>query len=365
MAPKRTTTKRAAPRRPKRSQAPAALFIETSAHILRITGSRELQRGINELVDAAGKLGTSWFVKREFEKVLIRFYRAVAEATSMLTNRERPRPFEEMWQEVKPLLPLFYPPGGPNLYPHLDAKMYAMFGGQDVTPAELQSSFKGYEEAAWESFLSVEGEIHDKSSCEVWITKGSCPCSPEPEAHCQLKELCVKQNTDFLKAASTIAEGKFAESRWMAANLPRLRNTRGKALLEFIGKHPNPVGDIVIFWEVPDGWTLLTRDRAFKALRKAHRKKLKVYTVRLPRLDSGGQCGVRLETNGAGVGGVLLNYNAKGALINASLAGVKKGARVVVTADEFGHERRGEVAYPPKKDKSVFAVKLPYDTKRV
>jgi hypothetical protein len=366
----RTTTKGAAPEsggdsRAKLPEAPAALFMETSAQILGIAGSTEMKRGINELVFRARKVGTSWFVKREFEAVLIAFYRAVALAIESLPNDNPscPQLFQDMWQEIEPMMEMFYP-GGPNLFPHLNEKMNEMYRGKYVTPVELLRSFQIHEEAAWAMFRG-EDHFQDRSSCGVWDTKdGKCDCAPEPREHCRLKETCVRNRDDFLDSAETLAGANRAESPWLSTNLQRMRDAPGKALLELIGKHPNHVGDLVIFWEVPDGWTILTRDRTFSILRDEHREQLEVYMVRLPRRKNGGECRIRYEGDGEGFGGDLLDFNAKGARISVASTYVRDGARVIISSEKYIRERRGKVLYHDNEDEHALGVKLPVGRKK-
>lgn len=368
----RTTTEGAAPESggdssAKLPEAPAALFMETSAQILGVAGSPEMKRGINELADRAHKVGTSWFVKREFEAVLIGFYRAVALVIESLPigNPSCPQLFQDLWQEVEPMMEMFYP-GGPNLFPHLNEKMNEMYRGKYVTPVELLRSFQTHEEAAWESFRG-EDHFQDRSSCGVWDSKdGKCDCAPEPREHCRLKETCVENRAAFLASAKTIADNpRRAESKWLKANLPHMHAAQGKALLELIGKRPNHVGDIVIFWEVPDGWTILTRDGAFIDLRDAHREQLEVYIVRLPRYKNGGECEVRYERNGEKFDGDLLDYTAKGARVRVTSAHVRDRARVIIYSDKLRPpERRGKVLYHDDEDKDAFGVKLPVGRKK-
>jgi hypothetical protein len=368
---KKTATKGAAPEsgggdsRAKLPEAPSAVFMETSAQILRITGSPEMKRGINELVSQAQKVGTSWFVKREFEVVLIAFYRAVALAIESLPdgNPSCPQLFQDLWQEIEPMMEMFYP-GGPNLFPHLNEKMNEVYRGKYVTPVELLRSFQTHEEAAWAMFLGEE-HFQDRSSCGVWDSKdGTCDCAPEPREHCRLKETCVRNREDFLASAETLSGANCAESPWFKANLPLMKDAQGKALLELIGKHPNHVGDLVIFWEVPDGWTLLTRDRCFRKLRDAHRKQLEVYMVRLPRRMNGGECLVRYKGDGEGFVGDLLDYTAKGARISVTSTYVRDGARVIISSKKYMRERRGKVLYHDNEDEHAFGVKLPVGGKK-
>lgn len=361
MKRKRATVKRVTSRKTRQIQGAGALFMETSAQMLRLAGSPEIQRGINELVDGSSKVGTSWFVRHEFEQTYIKFYSFVAEAAGMLPNPDRSRPFEDLWEEVHYLMPMFFP-GGSTLFPHLTTTMYKKFAGQLITPTILRNVFGGLKEDLERSFL--QPILFNKSKCEVWRTRGSCHCHPEPGDECRLKEICIATNLDFLASATTLASARREESLWIKNNLMRLQAARGKSLLELVGSHPGHMGDLIIFWEVPDRWTVLTRDYTFKILQKAHREKIRVYMVRLPRLSSGGRCRVRFPTAEKDVEGVLINYNAKGARIRAPLTSVKKAQTVTVTAPEFGSARVGDVAYLDPNDQFVFAVKFKFKRPR-
>jgi hypothetical protein len=352
-----TTTERAPAARPNRYKLPDALFMETSALILRLAGAPGMQRGIDELVDSAGRVGTSAAVKREFESVYVKFYDSLAEAAGMLPDPSRDRPFEALWAEMEDMLPLFYP-GGHKLLSRLARMTHVELGGRFVSPEYLQNVFKAYKQK-----LEQEGIpeiISDKSTCGVWGGRGSCPCAPEPGDDCRLKEICVTMRSDFIASAKTLSEAGREESKWLSNNFPRLDNAYGKELHRVLGEHPGPVGDLIIFWEVPDGWTILTRDRTFRILGEAHRRQLGVYIARRARAAGGGQCRIRPEAAEVWDQGDLLDYDAKGVCVRAPSAALAKGMRVSVTSPKFGDERRGKVAYVDRDDPSVFGIKFPY-----
>lgn len=338
------------------------LFLETSAQVLRLTGPPEIQRGINELVAECGELATSWFVRQEFNHTYVAFLAYVSEAIWMLPEPEQAIRFEDLWESVRYQMPRYYP-GGSNLFPKLDRKVNEMFAGQAVSPSFLRNYIEGLKEGLEQNFL--RDKFFDHSSCGVWVTPGSCDCYPEPGSHCRLKKTCVAMRDEFLASATTMANSrKKDESRWLSSNLEKLRATNGKAMLELVGKHPGPVGDIIIFWEVPNTWTILTRDTAYKILKNAHREKVRVFIVRAHRLPSGKSCVLHAPTVEKPVSGVVINYHARGARIRAKSITVKPG-QVVTISDEFGRKRSGEVVYIDKKDKSAFGLKFTFKQPRI
>ncbi|MEK6280362.1 MAG: PilZ domain-containing protein [Acidobacteriota bacterium] len=134
---------------------------------------------------------------------------------------------------------------------------------------------------------------------------------------------------------------------------------------KLVGKHPGHVGDLIIFWEVPDAWTILTRDSSFKILKEAHRKNLTVYKVRRPRLPSGRDCVIHTSRLAQPYKGILINYNSEGVRVKVPKVIVKPGEVVTITAPEFGDAQDGEVVYLDKKDKSVFALKFKFTQPKV
>ena len=146
----------------------------------------------------------------------------------------------------------------------------------------------------------------------------------------------------FLATATTLAQAKREESRHILKILERLQAAEGKPLLELLGKHRAQVGDLIIFWEVPDGWTILSRDRTFEILKNKYRAGIDFYMVRLPRYASGHRCMIRRDGIAEDVGGVLMNYNARGARVQAPII-VSERQRITIEAQEIA-SRVGEVS---------------------
>jgi hypothetical protein len=338
---KKKMTENPAELRPKKP--PTTLFLETSAQIQRLVGTQQMQDGINELIyaDPKPKIGTSATVKREFDHTCIGIFRKLEQAALTLSKPASLVPFEDLLLEIKGQVGPYYP-GGPDFLLYIYTKLSAKFGAQLFTVNRVRAVFDGLKEQLKLRFL--QGEFFDKSSCGVWETRGTCLCDAKPGAHCLLEEIAIENREDFLASATTLAGAKREESRHIKKILDRLKTIEGKALLELLGKHRAHVGDLIIFWEVPDGWTILSRDLTFKILSDKHRPSIDFYMVRLPRIQSDAPCKLRPDDMLSDVDGVLVNHNAKGARIRAPSVTVKERQRVTVTADEFRTNRVGEVS---------------------
>lgn len=147
----------------------------------------------------------------------------------MLEHPDRPVRFGDLWEEVQYRMPMFYP-GGSKLFPHLTKKLYEMFAGQTVTPTVIRNLLEGWKEDAKLNFL--QGTFFDRSSCGVWLKRGSCDCHPEPGEHCRLKDVCNGMRTHFLASVTTLAHSRKDESHWLSKNLTQLHAAEGKAMLE-------------------------------------------------------------------------------------------------------------------------------------
>jgi hypothetical protein len=234
--------------------------------------------------------------------------------------------------------------------------MYELFDNKLVTPTMLKNVLEGFRQMVQIDFIGKHN-LSDKSSCGVWSGHGSCHCGPEPGEACRLKDICVTMRAELLAAAHTLAGARREESAWLLKNIERLLMAEGKPLLELMGRHPGHVGDLIIFWEVPDGWKVLTRDRTFRILKEAHREEIEVHILRLPRMEGSGKCQVRFQNAEEEFEGVLVNYTAKGARVRLPSVVVRRRDLVTITAPELGSSRVGEVIHLVKADQS-FGVKF-------
>jgi hypothetical protein len=331
---------------------PAALFLETSAQILRLRGRHsKIRNGINDLINAtrlnSGQIGTSAQVIREFHYVINGFFDAVRKRIALLDDRETDRPFEELWTEVRDdLMPMVFP-GGRSLLEDLGDSLTNLYQGRLMRSAFLDSVVATLRVDMLRGFRAIlrQTRVFDMSTCDVWEPPhGSCSkCKEEPSHECRLKETAVINRGNFVASLETLAAARRAESEWIKANLETLRQLEGKALHEFVGKHAGHVGDPIIFWEVPDGWTILSRDRTFEILRDAHRTEIKFFMVRIPRKQSGEACTLELEGIADAVEGTLDNYNSKGARIHAPSLTVRENQRIIIEAGNALSRREGAV----------------------
>jgi len=296
-------------RQPKKP--PPMLFLETSAQIQRLVGSPEMQDGINALVYAQPKprIGTSATVKREFDHTYVGLFGKLKQAALAIPKRASPVPFENLLLEIQGLVGPYYP-GGPNFLLYIYTTLSAKFGGQTFTVNRVLNVLDAEREKLELGFLA--DELFDKSSCTVWAKRGPCVCETNG-TDCRLREILVDNRENFLATAVTLAGANREESPHIEKILDRLQTTEGKPLLELLGKHRAHVGDPLIFWEVPEGWTILSRDLTFKIFRDKHRTDIDFYMVRLPRIKSDTDCMFRLGRETINIPGTLLNHNAKGA----------------------------------------------------
>ena len=321
---------------------PARLFLETSAHILRLQGPEKIQKGIRDLINTvratSGQLGMSAHVEREFYYVVDGFFDEVQSRIALLTDPETDRPIEELWREVRDIqMPMFFL-GGDSLLDNLGDYLVDRYHKRLMRPRFLDSIVSTFRHQVTTGFKFFKvDEVFDKSTCEVWdAPRGSCSsCDEQPTANCTLSETCVDARSKFIDSLTIVAGAGCKESKWLKANLQTLQSLEGKALQEFIGTNPDKVGDTIIFWEVPDGWTILSRDKAFQVLTDKQRNAVGFYMVRIPRNESGKNCTLRFEGETDQVNGILDNYNSKGARVHAAGMTVRENQQIDIECSEL------------------------------
>ena len=336
-------------REPQRKPLPTKLFLETSAQIQRLAGSPDMRAGINLLVNADPKpaIGTSATVKREFDHICDGLFQKLDQAALNIPKQPASSliPFEDLLLKIKAQVSRYHP-GGEDFLLFVYTKLSAKFGGQLFTVNRARNVFDGF--LTWLKLGFLQEEFFDKSSCGVWEPQGSCTCDSKPDGHCRLSEIVIENRENFLATATTLAGAKRDESPRLKKILNRLETTHGKPLLELLGKNKGHVADLIIFWEVPDGWTILSRDLTFKKL-GPHRKAVDFFMVRIPRTRSDTQCKVFIDGMAEPVDGTLINHNESGARIHAPSITVKKKQRITVSSPEFQVDREGDVSeFDPK-----------------
>jgi hypothetical protein len=307
-----------------------------------------MARGILELSSRFLLIGTSQFVLEEFDAVVGGLYRTMSGAVKKLTGQSRPRAFNDLWAEASHLLPV-YVPGGGKLLAQIVAGLGVRYGEREISPVEVANFLDGQKSILLELVSLGHDprqpmEIFDLSSCCLWSKPPSESCV-EPAEHCRLKILCIDRRDAFMAAVTTLAKSSREEAAWLRRNISDLRSVEDLDFMRIVAGHPAHFGDIIIFMEVPDEWTLLTRDRTFMLLNKQRRKGMSIYYLRLPRIRSGQKCSVRnASINGAWVEAVLVNWTALDACISTRARLGSRGSEVVVSASEFDGERVGRVS---------------------
>jgi len=338
------------------------LFLETSAQIIRLYNAGDFGRGIENDIERFREAGSSSFVFAEFDRVVGRLYRIIAESFDKIPNQDRPARFKELWGTAQSLLP-FYLPGGPTFLSMLVTDLSEKYVDRLPTAREVANFVRAEERLARESFyiagnkdMRATGRIADRSKCCVWDVM-TCTSTPAPE--CRLKLTCIEERKTFLESVETLAFRKREESAWLNKNLDKIRSAYNLALLSIVGSKPGHFGDIVIFWEVPAGWFVLTRDKTFLELQRAHRPDLTIWTVRCRRTQVSSQCEVTNVTKGMSGVVELRNASATGVAAEAKTPIGNKGDKVLLQGGYFTSSRQGEIVRTPGKDAPlVYGVRL-------
>jgi hypothetical protein len=131
------------------------------------------------------------------------------------------------------------------------------------------------------------------------------------------------------------------------------------ALIELIGRKPGPFGDIIIFWEVPDGWILLTRDKTFSLLKEGMNRDLTVYYVRPPRETCNLQCVIQNPAGGNDYSGTLLNRSATGVALSTQVPLGSRGTILKFNFERSNGFKEGRIVRVEERPKEFFyGVKL-------
>lgn len=358
-------TERGRPTPAPTAQNAAVLFLETTAQFHRLTGPQAFQETIEKAINSSGRVGTSAHVKREFDYVYGEFFKKVIYNVGRLPGQAVRRSCAGIWTDVQKLMPKYYP-GGPSVFLSISLTLTEIRAGRPTAPTMLLNMIEGFKQRLlggfyWGEFLT------DKSSCGLWHDSPNCYCGPVPGEGCRLKEICITSREEFIKSLRTLASTSLDESKWLKENLPLIEQLRGKEFMQLVCDNPGHFGDPIIFWEAPDGSTILTNDIAYRKLHKKQRKEeVLTHILRLPREDGGGACKI-LPTLPAAfeVDGELINHSPQGALIRAPGISVKRRQLVTVTAQAFVNGGDGEGRREARvvdlygDDKAIFSVRFP------
>lgn len=318
------------------------LFLETSAQIIRLVGGSEWRRGIDELISAADQVATSKFVLGEYEAVFGKMYESVADVISRLPYQHRPQAFLELWKSAASMLPS-YVHGGTKLLSVFVSELASRYAGRLATPTEVKNFVLGQRMALTKAFFRGD-EFFDHSSCCVWATRGIVQCATGPGSNCRLGAFFLTSKALFLRSVEIVASSKREESAWLKENVKSMRSLADVELIEFIGRKPGNFGDIIIFWETPDNWTILTRDKTFSILQKGHDREVFVYYLRLPRISGRGPCEIRSGKIIKTLRSVkLINYNSSGVCVYSDVKLGSLNSAIQVRSAEINGLREGRI----------------------
>lgn len=279
------------------------LFLETSAQIARLLEGKESREGVMQLCRRFERVGTSAFVLAEFEAVICGFMRSVAAALGRLRNRDGERRFDEIWHEVLGLLPAYYP--GQSLASRFALAMSHRCQGSAVSPRYLENVLRAQVKLLLGRICRIgkidmraAKTVFDRTSCCLWMQKSPQRCvRREGAERCNLHRNCWEQRKSFEQAVRCLVGTRVSEKAVLTNKLPLLIDcVNAFSYLQTITASPNAFGDILILSEVPDHWSILTKDYAFAKLQQDQQRDIEVLKVRLPKRKVRGACQVRIDS---------------------------------------------------------------------
>jgi hypothetical protein len=137
--------------------------------------------------------------------------------------------------------------------------------------------------------------MFDRTSCCLWEVRSAANCERADQAHsCRLRGNCWAEREKFEETVRYLSDRRVEESRVLKEKVSQLSAiTDHFSYLKAITNTPNAFGDILILSEVPEKWSLLTKDYAFVELQQHQSRDVEVLKVRLPRKRRAGTCTVR------------------------------------------------------------------------
>ena len=340
------------------------LFLETSAQIDRFLACEPIRKDIRRLCAKFDRVGTSAFVAAEFDEVVGKFMLAAQEALCCVPNPDKRREFSDIWLEVGQALPFKY--RGKSLATQFALHM-ARRHKEPLTPNFLINTIRSQWEILQTAFYRVGKwdmrqchTVFDGTTCCLWKREEE-PACVHPKAHvgCRLGETCWKNRQVFESAVRMLSNKRVSERRALTEALEKLVKCQDSfEYLSTVTAVPNAFGDILIFFEVPDGWSLLTKDHAYEFLNEHHGSELDVLRVRFPRKRRTVSCRVRTEAGE--VAARVRNVSPNGLLIAGKKPLGPIGAEVTVGFDgEWfqGRITRVEIPGDLHPDTYVYGIK--------
>jgi predicted nucleic acid-binding Zn ribbon protein len=125
-------------------------------------------------------------------------------------------------------------------------------------------------------------------------------------------------------------------------------------LIESVGRKPGHFGDIIIFWEVPDCWTILTRDKTFTLLQTKTKRAVRIYYVRMPRIVCSDQCDVIVSLNEQRYSAIMIDFSATGLCLKCDAPLGSINSVVGVAGPRLNGFREGRIVRAQQTPEGMF-----------
>lgn len=262
----------------------SGLFLDTSAQITRIFGPDEIVREILNLGERHRGCYSSNHVLREFDGVMRDLFGWISAFLDRQLDVDREVKIAELIRRLTYSKPPFL--AGGDLFSIAMGSIGEHFQGGLVKPrtvanwARQQPQILRLAFFRQEAFQLASRDLLDGAACCQWAVDHRSPvCMSEPsQERCGLRAL-TERNALFLPSVRTAIAAKAQEAEALRSSLQGLLHMQGLEYLREITRKYNQFGDLLIFWEVPDGWALLTKERIFRTLKDAHRPGMAVYRL--------------------------------------------------------------------------------------
>jgi hypothetical protein len=299
------------------------LFFETTALVKNVAAGPNVRTGIAQTAKPFKILATSSFARCEYFHVMSACYGTVIGALRRFPSLDQIAPFNDIYQDALEVLPVPRVPGGDSLLGMLTLSLKDRFKNSLITRRQVIHELEGERSNVLASvFVLNDGrEIADhladidRCSCCCWPAgfPGRPTCDSEPGPSCRLQTTVLGKRDLFIQSVQRLKESRLDEAHGLAKLYPELEVASGLDLLRLVGESPGDFGDIVLFWEVPTKWAVLTRDRSFSVMADLRESDIRVFKIRSARVKSRER--VKLTISGRVTFGRLINHSVSGVLV--------------------------------------------------
>jgi hypothetical protein len=294
-----------------------------------------LRNGVLNTARRYPRLTTSQLVLDEFEAVITETYRQAAAAFARLGDQQRPRLVTDMWTDARPHLSYQTHQRAATLE-HLALHLGARFA-DPVSPLAVIAWLRGSQQTIRDSLLIFDGrhvrdsgDVIDRSTCCHWKSREGDRCTISPARHCRLAWIAEPEGAETVfVSAQMLATRRVSEASGLQRHLAEAKSLKGIQLLGLVGSQPDAFCDVLIYWEVPESWSLLTRDRAFFELQKVHPRPIQVLRVR-PTRQSGRDRQVTVDVEGTVYAAELRDWTDRDCSFLCATAFASRGLDCVV-----------------------------------